>query len=192
MRYLLLSVLVVCVIGIMIPSAFADHLSDLEVEVKSQTDIGTIMIEKSEYRIAPREILYVKVFGEVDMDNPVNRPIDYTEFVSFETTKPDGTKSITNVSKTKTGYFENRIPINYDTRACGTAPSTVCGLGEYQVYVTFKGNSLGNLTFSVVDKAAAEAADEAAAEAAAAAQAAAQAAAEVRAEIGRASCRERV
>ena len=99
----------------MVPSAFADHLSDLEVEVKSQTDIGTVMIEKSEYKIAPRETLYVKVFGEVDMDNPANLPIDYTKFVSFETTNPDGTKFITEVIKTKKGYFENRIPINYDS-----------------------------------------------------------------------------
>jgi len=154
---------------LMVPSVFADHLSDLEVEVKSQTDIGIVMIEKSEYRIAPREVVYVKVFGEVDMDNPVNHPIDYTQFLTFETTKPDGTKFITQVNKNQSGYFENPIPISYDTRGDSLSP-----FGQYQVYVTFKGNSLGNLIFSVVDKAAAEAADQAAAEAAAAAQAAAE------------------
>ena len=156
---------------LIVPSAFADHLSDLEAEVKSQTDIGTVMIEKSEYRIAPRETLYVKIFGEIDMDNIVNLPIDYTKFVSFETTNPDGTKFITEVGKTQTGYFENRIPITYHVRG-DSSP-----FGQYQVYVTYKGNSLGDLTFSVVDKAEAEAADQAAAQAAAEAKAAAQVAA---------------
>ena len=160
---------------LIVPSAFADHLSDLEAEVKSQTDIGTVMIEKSEYRIAPRETLYVKIFGEIDMDNIVNLPIDYTKFVSFETTNPDGTKFITEVGKTQTGYFENRIPITYHVRG-DSSP-----FGQYQVYVTYKGNSLGDLTFSVVDKAEAEAADQAAAQAAAEAKAAAQAAAEAEA-----------
>jgi len=156
----------------MVPSAFADHLSDLEVEVKSQTDIGIVMIEKSEYRIEPRETLYVKIFGEVDMDNPINLPIDYTKFVSFEITNPNGTKFITDVSKTPEGHFVNPIPITYHTRGDSPKP-----FGQYQVYVTFKGNSLGNLTFSVVDKAVAEAADQVAAQAAAEAKAAAQAAA---------------
>ena len=55
----------------------------------------------------------VKIFGEVDMDNPVNLPIDYTKFVSFEITNPNGTKFITEVSKTPKGYFENHIPINW-------------------------------------------------------------------------------
>ena len=129
MRYLLFSVLVVCVIGVMIPSVFA---------VENSSSYGTIKIEKYQYSIEPGETLYVKVFGSVTNSGSGG-------WVYFEVHIPDDdiykiTKTFTKVKATDDGYYENFLPVYYDE------------LGRYDVYVTYNDNRVGNITFQVVEK----------------------------------------
>ena len=80
MRFLLLSVLVVCVIGVMMsPSVFASDHTDTSA-------YGTVETEKSQYELKKGQSVYVKVFGTIE------NPGSSTEKVYIELTKPGGDK----------------------------------------------------------------------------------------------------
>jgi len=131
MRYSLLSVLVVCVIGVMIPSVFA--------EVESSSNYGTVKTEKSQYEIEPqwgKSDLSVKIFGSVINSGSCG-------WVYFEIFNPDGSKDSTQVRCTSDGYYENFIIVDYNDAR-----------GTYKVDVTFRDNYVGGLTFEVIEKSA--------------------------------------
>ena len=116
MRFLLLSVLVVCVIGVMMsPSVFASDHTDTSV-------YGTVETEKSQYELRKGQSVYVKVFGIVE------NPGSSTEKVYIELTKPDGNKISMSITKTSTGYYETVMPVSYED------------LGPHSVDVTHHNN----------------------------------------------------
>jgi plastocyanin len=133
MKYLLLSVLVVCMIGVMMaPSVFASDHADTSA-------YGTVETEKSQYELRKGQNVYVKVFGTIE------NPGSSTEKVYIELTKPGGNKLSMSITKTSTGYYETIMPVSYEN------------LGQHRVDVTHHNNHIGSITFSVVDKNQAEA-----------------------------------
>ena len=132
MRYLLLSVLVVCVIGIMIPSAFASHGTDEQ--------LGTIGA-----RPAVLELPYTA------RDNPSGELITIFGTVTYPgqekhvyvtITEPDG--------KTSKEHMALYSPQKYHW----SVPVLICcnNIGTYFMSAEYEGHLLGIGTFTVVEK----------------------------------------
>jgi len=136
MRCLLLSVLVACVIGIMIPSTFASHDTD--------NQWGTISVEKTELELpytASDNVDYKKI----KISGTVAEPGSAT-WVYITITDPDG--KTTQVKSVVVGHGDHGAYVNYVLICCNN-------LGTYTVSAEWKGHHIGTVTINVVEKLAA-------------------------------------
>ena len=133
MRYLFLSVLVVCVIGVMISSAFASHDTD--------NQWGTISVEKTELELpytANDNVDYEKI----KISGTVAEPGSAT-WVYLTITEPDG--KTTQVKSVAVGRGDHGAYVNYVLICCNN-------LGTYTVSAEWKGHHIGTVTINVVEK----------------------------------------
>jgi hypothetical protein len=133
MRYLFLSVLVVCVIGVMISSAFASHDTD--------NQWGTISVEKTELEL-PYTARDNVDYEKIKISGTVAEPGSAT-WVYITITKPDG-KTL-QAKSVAVGRGDHGAYVNYVLICCNN-------LGTYTVSAEWKGHHIGTVTINVVEK----------------------------------------
>ena len=84
---------------------------------KSTGAYGTVETEKSQYELRRGGSAYVKIFGTAE--NPGSPTTEeqtrlYNERIHIELTKPDGNKLSVTIPKTRMGYYETVMPVNYE------------------------------------------------------------------------------
>jgi len=118
-------IIAVAMIGMMIPSVFAESVSN---------DVGSITIDESIIEISSNDDYSLKIYGMIN-------PSQHDNKGHIQITLPDGTSNGVLFITTNDGYFESFFDINYKSQ-----------LGDYKILGTYGSQIIGSLNFSVSEK----------------------------------------